>query len=108
MAYDEGLAERVTDLTQQLPDLSEKRMFGGWGLMWQGNLLVGVIGDDLVVRVGPDAYEDALRAGGREFDFTGRPMKGWVMVPADAVAEEPELAAWIDRATRFVKTLPAK
>lgn len=109
MAYDEGLAERVLDQAAHLDGLSEKRMFGGWAAMWRGNLLIGVIDEDLIVRVGSDAYTEALaEAGVRPFDFTGRPMNGWVTVGPDAVAEDPDLAAWVARAAAFVGTLPAK
>ncbi|MEV6327670.1 hypothetical protein [Streptomyces sp. NPDC051909] len=45
---------------------------------YTGNMAVGVMGDDLMVRVGPDAADEALaRPGARLFDFTGRPMRGW-------------------------------
>lgn len=77
MAYDEGLATRVRETVGSEPGLVEKKMFGGLAFMIDGNLAVGIVGDDLMARVGPDAYEAALtRPHARPFDMTGRPMTG--------------------------------
>lgn len=103
MAYDEVLADRLRDL---LPLADEKRMFGGIAFMEHGNLVVGVLGDELIARLGPDAGA-AVGPGVRPFDFTGRPMKGWLMVEAGELDDE-ELEAWVTRCRRFVATLPAK
>lgn len=106
MAYDHGLAERLRDL---LPRATEKKMFGSVGWMDRGNLLVGIWKDDLIARIGPEETVKALKEPGvKVFDITGRAMKGWVLVDAERVAEEPELKAWVERSRRFVKTLPAK
>lgn len=106
MAYDEGLAERVRDL---VPKAQEKRMFGGVAWMERGHLVAGIWKDSLIARVAPDETPKALKETGvKPFDVTGKPMKGWVLVDAEAVAEEPELKAWVDRSRRFCKTLPAK
>ncbi|MFE0036973.1 TfoX/Sxy family protein [Streptomyces sp. NPDC059015] len=95
MAYDEGLAERIRARLGADPAISEKRMFGGLAFLHEGNMAVGVIGDDLMVRVGPDAA--LARPGTRVFDLTGRPMRGWVVVAAPALSEDPALHAWIDQ-----------
>jgi hypothetical protein len=106
VAFDEGLAERIRE---QLPKATEKRMFGGAAWMERGNLVVGVHGDDLIARVGPEATDTALQEDGvRPFDITGRPMKGWVLVAQEAVAEDDELGAWIARCRTFTKTLLPK
>ena len=107
--YDEGLAERLSLLLRDEPRLVEKKMFGGFGLMIRGNIACGVIGDSLIVRVGPDAYGEAVRQPhARPFDFTGRPMKGWVFVDPDGFADDEDLAAWVARGVAFAKSLPAK
>lgn len=109
MAFDEGLAERIRAHLGADPAIVEKRMFGGMAFLHAGNMAVGVIGDDLMVRVGPEATDAALaRAGTRPFDFTGRPMRGWVVVPASAVAEDEALAEWIDQGCSFAAGLPPK
>ncbi|MFI8965592.1 TfoX/Sxy family protein [Streptomyces sp. NPDC053493] len=102
MAYDEGLAERIRGHLGPDPEVTEKRMFGGIAFFWRGNMAVGVTGDDLMVRVGPDATAEALaRPGARIFDMTGRPMRGWVVVDASAVTEDGALAAWIAKGPRL-------
>jgi hypothetical protein len=69
----------------------------------------GVVGDELMVRVGPDGYPDALsQPYAREMDFTGRPMRGMVYVGVDGIAEDEDLAAWIERGISFAASLPAK
>jgi TfoX/Sxy family transcriptional regulator of competence genes len=109
MAYDEGLAIRVREVLGDEPGLAEKRMFGGLAIMLDGNMAVGVSGDDLMVRTDP-AQQDALLAepGARPFDLTGRPMKGWLVVAADGVAEDTDLRRWIERGVAFARSLPPK
>ena len=109
MAYGEGLADRVRGALLPRPDIEEKKMFGGLAFMVGGHMCCGVIGDDLMVRVGRDAYEDALAAkGARPMDFTGRPMKSMVFVGAAGTERDADLRGWIDTALDFVRTLPPK
>ena len=109
MAYDEGLAERIRERLEERPDASERRMFGGIAFLIGGHMCVGVIGDELMARVGPDAYEDALRQpDARPMDFTGRPMRGFVTVSSRGIAEDEDLEAWIERGLRFAGSLPPK
>ncbi|MFG3410490.1 RNA methyltransferase [Streptomyces sp. CC53] len=109
MAFDEGLAERVRAHLGADPAVMEKRMFGGLAFLHAGNMAVGVIGDDLMVRVGPDATDTALaRPGARVFDFTGRPMRGWVVVDASVLTEDEALAEWVDQGYAFAAGLPPK
>jgi TfoX/Sxy family transcriptional regulator of competence genes len=108
MAYDEALAERLRDRLADQPGVTERRMFGGLAVLTFDAMTVGVFGDDLIVRVGPDAARTALgRPGVRRFDITGRPMKGWVLVAGD-VLDDPELDAWIAQARAYVATLPPR
>jgi TfoX/Sxy family transcriptional regulator of competence genes len=108
VAYDEALAERVRDRMTALPGVTDKRMFGGLAFLTEGNMTVGVVGDDLLVRVGRDAEDEALaRPGARRFDMTGRPMAGWVVVDG-AMLDDDALLDWLDRARAFVDTLPPK
>ena len=109
MAYDEDLADRVREQLASEPAVAEKAMFGGLAFLLEGNMAVGISGDDLMVRVGPDASDDALaRPHTRPFDMTGRPMKGWILVAPDGVAGERALAAWVARGADFARSLPAK
>lgn len=109
MAFDQTLAGRIRDVLVSGRSIEEKKMFGGLGFLLDGNMLVCVWKTTLIVRIGPDSYEDALREPDvREFDITGKPMKGWIMVEPDGVEDDAQLAAWIERAMAFVKTLPPK
>jgi TfoX N-terminal domain len=58
MAYDEGLATRIREVTAQQPGLAEMKMFGGLAFLVHGNMACGVRGDDLIVRV---AAEEPMR-----------------------------------------------
>jgi len=109
MSFDESLATRIREALARKRGVEEKKMFGGVGYLLNGNMLVGVWKDSLIVRLGPDNYDDALlEPHVREFDITGRSMKGWVLVGPEGVENVEQLTDWIERATRFVRTLPAK
>lgn len=109
MAYDEALAERIRAVVKRRSGISEKKMFEGLTFLLRGNMFCGVVDRDLMVRVGPDAYEQALtRRHAREMDFTGRPMKGLIYVGADDVRTAAQLRSWIERGIDFARSLPAK
>ena len=109
MAYDESLAARIRDALTRRKGVEEKKMFGGICFLLHGNLLVGVWKDSLIARLGPDEGEAALREPHvRVFDITGRPMRNWVLVEPEGVEDDDQLKVWIDRATKFVRTLPKK
>ena len=109
MAFDETLAERVRRALAGQRGLVEKRMFGGVAFMLRGNMCCGVLGDDLVVRVGPGAHETELkRPYARVMDFTHRPMKGYLYVAPDGVATAASLRSRLKPALAFVATLPRK
>ncbi len=109
MPYDEGLAERVRELFEDHPGASEKKMFGGLCFLVGGNMCCGIVGEELMVRVGPDAYEAALaEPHAREMDFTGRAMRGMVYVAVDGIAEDEDLARWVSLGTKFAGSLPPK
>lgn len=109
MPFDESLASRIRDALTRQKNIEEKKMFGGVGFLLHGNMLVGVWKDSLIVRVGPECYQDALlEPHVREFDITGRPMKGWVLVEPEGVEDDDQMKDWIDRAMDFVESLPEK
>ena len=109
MAYSEELAGRMRNALAAHPEIVERKMFGGMAFMLRGNMCCGTLGDDVMVRVGPDGYEEALgEPHVREIDFTGRPMRGMVHVEASGVTSDEDLAAWIDRGVEFALTLPPK
>jgi hypothetical protein len=84
-------------------------MFGGVGFLLHGNMLVGVWKDSLIVRLGAEESGEALQEPHvKEFNITGRAMKGWILVEPGGVDDDEQLSAWIQRAVNFVRTLPAK
>jgi TfoX/Sxy family transcriptional regulator of competence genes len=109
MPYDERLSERIRDLVKRRRGISEQKMFGGLTFLLRGNMFCGVQGRDLMVRVGPEAYERSLaRRHAREMDFTGRPLTGLVTVDPAGVRSEAQLRSWVERGIDFTSTLPAK
>lgn len=109
MAFSEVLAQRIRDVLYPLTTAEEKKMFGGLAFMVSGNMTVGVIQENLIVRVGLENYQAALRKLGADlFEATGKPMAGWVTVAPDGHQTSADLTHWIELALEFVKTLPAK
>lgn len=109
MAYDPGLAQRIREIMPDNANLREKEMFGGMAFMLNGNMACGVIGDELMVRVGKEAHEQAhAQPHTRSFDFTGKPMRGWVVVTAEGVAEDKDLQSWVQQGTDYALSLPPK
>lgn len=113
MVYDLELAQRVlsalsvhTSLTPD--DIVEKPMFGGLSYMVRGAMGVGVLGEKLVVRASPDDAERYLTEPHvRPMDFTGKPMKGWLYVDAQAVRDDASMQRWVDRSVTWVLGLTA-
>lgn len=109
MAYDESLAERVRSIIGTRSAVTERKMFGGITWMLHGNMACGVLGEDIAVRL---SHEDAARAltepEVRPFEMTGRPARGFVIVAGPAVAEDGELARWIDAGADHAASLPPK
>jgi TfoX/Sxy family transcriptional regulator of competence genes len=109
MAYDEKLSARMAEILESEPNLTEKKMFWGVGYLLNGNMACGVHKEYLIVRVGPDAYQDALdQPHTQVFDMTGRPMTGWVMVTPAGCESDEDLKAWVARGVQFALTLPPK
>ena len=110
MAFSETLAARFRDRLARRKGIEEKKMFGGIGFLLNGNLLVGVRKDSLLVRLGPEQSDLALQeAHVSEFKITGRgTMKGWVVVSLEGVQNDDQLNGWVQRAVKFVGKLPKK
>jgi len=109
VAFDDVLAERVRGALADAPDLAERKMFGGIAFMVSGHMACGVLGDDLMVRLGPEGAARALRAPHvRPMDFTGRAMTSMVFVEAAGLGDDADLGRWVGAARDFVATLPPK
>ena len=109
MAYDEELALRLRQSLGDQTGITERKMFGGLCFMVNGNMLGGVMGEEVIVRVGAEAYEDALQLPhAREMDFTGRPMRGFVVVSSEGITCDGRLDEWVHRGLKFAASLPPK
>ncbi len=109
MAFSELLADRVRAALARRRGVSEKKMFGGVAFLANGHMFCGVNRDDVVVRVGPDAWAKALsRKHARPMDFTGRPLSGYVYVAPPGVRTAASLKTWVDQGLRFARTLPPR
>jgi TfoX/Sxy family transcriptional regulator of competence genes len=109
LACDEQLVERIRAALKGTRGAGERRMFGGVCFTIEGNMVCGVVKNDLMVRVGPDKYEDALKQPhARPMDFTGRPMNGYVFVAPPGVKSESSLKDWVGAGVAHVRTLPPK
>ena len=109
MAYSESLAERIRKRMVKKPGYMERKMFGGVCFLLHGNMACGIINDDVIVRVGKEAYELALALPHtKEFDITGKTMTGWVMVSPAGHGSDEQLEAWLQKGVGFVMKLPPK
>jgi TfoX/Sxy family transcriptional regulator of competence genes len=108
VAYDEELAERVRDVLATEDGVTERKMFGGLAFMVRGHMACGIVGNDLMLRLGADAAERALeRPHVRPMDFTGRPLTGMVYVGSEGL-RGAALRRWVSKAIGFVESLPPK
>jgi len=109
LAYDERVARRVRRALTKHSGVVEKKMFGGLTFLLHGHMCCGVVGDELMVRVGPAAYDAALsRSHARQMDFTGKPLRGFVYVAPAGFASSRDLRTWVTRAADFASSLPLK
>ncbi len=109
MAYDHALADRIRAALKDRSDVAERQMFGGIAFLVGGNMAVGVSGNELMVRVGADAHDEAVaRPGARVSAMSGRPMSGWVLVGHDGFRTDDEFASWVARGVGHAESLPPK
>jgi len=102
MSYNQNLAEKIRQHFADRLNIEEKEMFGGIAFMNNGKMCVGIIQDDLMVRLDPDIYLEVLEKNGcREMDFTGRPMKGWVLVEQAGYSRAKDFDYWIQLALEY-------
>ena len=109
MAYDEKLASRIRKILTQYKGVREIKMFGGLCYTLRGNMCCGVDKTDLMVRVGPEKYEQALtQPHARPMDITGCPLKGFVFVDKKGYKALSSLRKWVKQSVDFAVSLPPK
>ncbi len=109
MVYDEKLAGRIRKSLKHKKGVTEKKMFGGIAFLLDGKMFCGVLKNDLIVRTGPEHYEKALtKPHARPFDFSGRPMRGFLYVGPNGCKTEKILWEWIDLGIEYLTLLRKK
>jgi TfoX/Sxy family transcriptional regulator of competence genes len=110
MAYDTELADRIRRLIASVPDLTEKKMFGGLAFLIAGNMAIAARNQGgAMVRVDPQ-QSDALVATTTAslVEMRGRPMPGWLHVSSDDLLTDDLLAPWVQRGTGYAWSLPPR
>ena len=110
MAYDKELADRVRDVVQDEPGLSEQRMFGGLAFLVHGHMAVSASSQGgLLLRIDPvDAEALVEHQHVRRFEMRGRQMDGWLHVDVEALATDDQLRRWVDHGLAYARSLPPK
>ncbi|HEX7917502.1 TfoX/Sxy family protein [Rudaea sp.] len=109
MTRDAGLEELIDGELEGVHGLSNKAMFGGWAWLLNGNLLFGARDAGLLVRLGKDRDDWALRVPGIERAvMRGRAMHGWVRVSPETCGDDALRGRLVRAALAFVGSLPPK
>ncbi len=109
MSYDEGLGERIREVMHDLHGVEERKMFGGLAFLIRGHMAVGIVKDELMVRVGVEAYDRLIeKPHTRPMDFTGKPMKGFLYVDSAGLEDDHALAHWVGHGVEHALSLPPK
>jgi TfoX/Sxy family transcriptional regulator of competence genes len=109
MPFNETIAQRIRDILKTKRGITEVKMFGGLCFMLRGNMLAAVEKDNLIIRVGKEKYQAALKKPhARPFDLTGRPLTGFIYVDKKGYLTKPALKKWIDAGLAFAHSLPSK
>ncbi len=105
MAYDEDLADRVREVVPAGAEVTERKMFGGLAFLLEGHMFAGIVGGELMVRIGSEATQRALELDHvREMDFTGRPSRSMIFVEPTGL-RGPALEQWVTEAAEYARTL---
>lgn len=109
MPYNTDLEEHIEEAVAGWRGMEKKKMFGGLCYLVNGNMCFGVWKDFLIVRMAAETAREKLKGKGvRQFDITGKPMKGWVMVDKSGWGKKKELMNWLDIGKSHALTLPVK
>ena len=109
MPYNKDLDARIIKMVSRWKSTTNRKMFGGVCHLINGNMFCGVHKDSLILRLGEKTSQEAMATRFvREFDITGKPMRGWVMVAEQGYKSDKDLRTWLEKAKKFAKTLPAK
>lgn len=109
MAYDEKLAERITNLLKPQKGVVEKKMFGGIAYMLKDKMMAGIIKNDIMIRCFHEDYDRLLKKPHADvMKFTGKPMRGFLTVKAEGIKTDKQLQSWLDVGIDFAVKSPPK
>jgi TfoX/Sxy family transcriptional regulator of competence genes len=110
MAYDDELADRIREVVQGEPGLSEKRMFGGLAFLVNGNMAVSASSQGgLLLRIDPGQAESLVdQQHVRRFEMRGREMDGWLRVDVESLETNEELRRWVNHGLTYARSLAPK
>lgn len=102
MAYDLELAQRLRNRLSELPNLYEKAMFGGLCFMYNEKMCLGIVKDEMMCRINPAEHDNAVEKNGcRSMDFTGKTMRGYVLIDEFGMKSEADFNYWVELALEF-------
>lgn len=103
MAYNHTVADCIREMLVNQPNVEEKEMMGGVAFMVNEKMCVGVIKDDMMARIGPEVYNEAIEKNGcRPMDFVKkRHMKGWVFISQEGIDKVKDMEYWIGLALEY-------
>jgi TfoX/Sxy family transcriptional regulator of competence genes len=103
MAFDEYLGERVRRvLAEKHIVTEEKKMMGGLCFMVDDKMCVGIMKNELMVRIDPTLYDEALKMkGSKKMEFSGKEMKGFLFIEPEGIDSEKELVDWVQKCLDF-------
>lgn len=104
MAYNVKLAHRIREAIKNVKNVNEKEMMGGLTFMVNDKMCIGIIKDEMMCRIDPNLQDAALeKTGSRIMDFTGKPMKGYIMLDETGMKTKKEFEYWINLCLEFNK-----
>jgi TfoX/Sxy family transcriptional regulator of competence genes len=100
--------DRFTALVPDGPGVEVKPMFGNLGAFVNGNMFMGLFGEQIGVKLPDDESRARLLAepGSGPFGPEDRPMGGYVTMPSDWTADEAR--PWVAEALAAAGELPPK
>lgn len=110
MAYNEELAKRIRSAiniyyVEIAKEFIEKKMFGGLAFLYKGKMTIGIIKNDLTVRVISERMNHIFEMKHiRPMDFTKRPMKEFIFVSNEGFKTEVQLQNWLELGLEHAKS----
>ena len=110
MAYDVEFANRIRDVVEAEPGMTEQRMFGGLAFLIHGNMAVSASSKGgLLLRVDPaETASLVTEPHAHHFEMRGREMDGWLRVDAVALETDDDLRRWVNHGVSYASSLPPK